>query len=162
MRYLPVERQLPVVGRPHRWALDLAVGGAILPFVTLLSPYGVPLPLLVSLSLTTGAAGGLLGLCTPPVLDKLRGNVPLPLLAVLAATVSSSAMLGAAWLVTGPSDIALLWLVLGAGIGTFLWLPYLVLTALGRPTWPVVALGLVGAGLGKLLTELIPLLLWLL
>jgi hypothetical protein len=152
MRDLPV-RSRPVVGLPSRWALDLGAGGAVLPFVSILGPallLGGPPPQalwgsLLQLALATGLAGFVLGALAPLVLDKLRGNVPLPLLAWLAATVCCASMLGVTWLVPLPAALALLWVALGAGLGTFLWLPYLMATALRQPTWPVLATGLLGS-----------------
>jgi hypothetical protein len=153
MSSLPVRSPSRVVGLPSRWALDLAAGGVMLPFVSLMGPAMLtlgPPPMAIwanvlALAAATGLAGGLLGLICPFVLDKLRGQVPLALLAVLAATVSTAAMLGVTWLVTLPSAIALLWVLQGSVLGSLLWMPYLVATVLGRPTWPVVTAGLMSS-----------------
>src|SRR5687767_5444066 len=104
-----------VVGLPSRWALDLAAGGFLLPFVSLLGPALLtigPPPVhlwgkVLLLAAATGMAGGALGLASPFVLDKLRGQVPLALLALLAATVSTAAMLSVTWLVSLPAGLAL-------------------------------------------------------
>jgi hypothetical protein len=141
MPSLPV-RSVPVVGLPSRWALDLGAGGLLLPFVSMVGPtLGGNLLVLAA---ATGLVGALLGWASPFVLDKLRGQVPLPLLALLAATVSTAAMLGVTWLVSLPSFVALLWVLQGSVLGA-LWLPYLVATVLGRPTWPVVTTGLMSS-----------------
>ncbi|MBX2803198.1 MAG: hypothetical protein KTR31_36295 [Myxococcales bacterium] len=133
-----------VTGRSVPWARDLAI-------VTGASAYLAPWLVWGAWSMSTiaGVCGVLtgvaIGVTTPWLLERVRGRVPLPVLAALGFGV------GAAWgagvgafvgimgpTLLGPTNTALAAAMIGSvQLGLF-WFPYTFLTVLGRPTWPVV------------------------
>ena len=140
MADLPVR----VTGNSTPWARDLAiVTGA----TALLAPVLVWGWTSVTLFGTFFGllSGGLLGAMAPGFLDRVRGRIPLAVLASLGFA------LGAVWggvvgAVAAAAEVTILGtgttILAAAGIGAlqlgFFWLPYTVLTVLGQRTWPAV------------------------
>jgi hypothetical protein len=134
-----------VTGSPWKWSVELGFAGAMVPVATQLGLAGALGPWVVPAALAMGATSALCGLVAPLALDWFRRGVPLWLLVVLASTVGAFAGWSAGALVD-IAPVLRLWytavaaLVCGAG-----WLPYTMATVLRRPTWPVVAAGLLVA-----------------
>jgi hypothetical protein len=173
------------VGTPRHWAksaglLGVVLGGvvpaALLQTAALFAGGGLPpLAILMFYSCSAaagGAAGALLGLLQPAFLDRVRGWMPLPAIAVLeagqgalAGAAATGSWLGLLWLMGMPAEAAFAYICLGLGaaVGVMAsvmwWLPFTISTVLGR-SWPVTSA--VAVGLPTLLSGLLVLLLLLL
>ncbi len=138
-------RALPtrITGSPVRWGADLAVVGAV-------TGASVPAALLgaASISVVPSAIAGLgcgllLGVLFPNFLDSARLRVPLDSIGLRAvgAGAGFGALVGLSTAVI-VGDIPLAAFFVGGLVGAlqigWLWLPYTMLTVLGRPRWPVV------------------------
>lgn len=158
-----------IVGTPARWSSQAGLFGLLIgglgTFALTASPsllggwWGALLP---ALALSVGPAvvglvgGATIGLFVPSVLDRLRGRVPLPIVAGAAGIPGAAigAVAGYAWwmsllnvFVALEIDLAATCTAIGAAVGLVAalvwWLPFTVATVLGR-SWPVT----VGAGVG--------------
>jgi hypothetical protein len=130
-----------VAGRPEAWARDFGLVGLA---CGVLAPAAVAGPSLVFAF--TGLAGAfygvVLGLVAPRVLERVRGRVPLPLLA--GAAVGVGAAWGAATAMLGTLGLGgLLGMVpvaatAGALVTGAVFLPYTVASVMRLSTWPIV------------------------
>lgn len=146
---LVVQPSARVTGSPVRWAVDFAVGGALIPLsfglVSWFSGFGYDFEHLAPVALAGATVGAAVGAASPVLLDYFRRGVPLWLLTILASVTGAAAMLvtGASIGRVGLGDLAVV-LPMGAFVGAVFWLPYTFATVTGRPTWPVVlSVGLV-------------------
>jgi hypothetical protein len=106
------------------------------------------LPLVGALALSGAVFGAASGAALGWSLERLRGRVPLPLLALLAAIVAGLAGQLAGAAAVAPLGVPIVGLAAWSAtfhflVGGLVWLPYTVASVLRRPTWPV----LVGASL---------------
>lgn len=147
-----------LVGSPTRWARDWAIiglaSGALAPIGVgvLSSPLGLPFVLAAGLvGMLVGAA---IGAAAPPVLERVRGKMPIAALLMLGLPIGAvwGALAGlAGGLATGDLETAVL-TVFGAGVAGAAqlgaaWFPYTFLSVLQRRTWPVVLLSVLAAPL---------------
>lgn len=101
-------------------------------------------PWLLACALSFASGGALLGLAIPAALERVRGRVPLPILALLIPMLALP--VGAAWaaaaaaMVGAPVALAATFgaVALAVLLGLF-WFPYTVQAVLGGPRWPIVA-----------------------
>jgi hypothetical protein len=153
-------------GSSRRWARDASLvgawtgwSGAVLmwlslgasgPVEALTALFSVPLsawalfatPVFLGAGVAGGIVGALLGMAAPTILDRLRGRVPLPVLAaglpVLAAAMATGVAVVAAALLGIPAAPAI-----ACGVATTavqvaaFWLPYTVASVVGTVRWPV-------------------------
>ena len=131
-----------LTGSPARWALDFAIGGALVPLSLSWVPWFVGFGSalnVAAIALPGAALGAAVGAASPILLNAFRRGVPLWLLTVLASVTGAAAMV-VAWGLAGAHSGMLLALLFtaGGGSGAVLWLPYTVATVTRRATWPVV------------------------
>lgn len=159
-----------VVGTPLHWAKGSALYGGLVGgwaplawmlYVEFLAPSAALAlyPLFILPGLLSGIlVGGALGLVQPALLDRVRGRVRLPVLALAQAGVGAfaGAVVGLAYplvlaviqaMAATRIEVMLLWQigVAMAGVGALTgalttltwWLPYTVATVLKARTWPI-------------------------
>ena len=141
-----------LVGSRQRWMRDWALIGAssaLAPAVVLSVLVPGLLPALLLACLIGGVLGGAVGVVAPPLLERVRGRVPIPALLLLGLPLA--AVWG--WLGGFGAAIAML-LASDAAAGVHLlgtlmavtsalqlggaWFPYTFQSVLGQRTWPVV------------------------
>ena len=139
-----------VTGEPRAWGQRLAwLGGASALLVSLPFSLGVGASLIPGfyalVAGVLGAGSGLaLGRVTPAVLDRVRGRVPLWVLALLAPVVGAvwgGSVGAAAGLISEGGTFAALGLIAGSCIGALQvglwWFPLVFQTVRGERVWPV-------------------------
>lgn len=153
-----------LTGRPEQWATDGALLFGLTPWISVLlwalhaqwlhsagwvSLAIVPWGEILGLSLCMGAAGAVGGWLLPVVLERLRGRVPLWLIAPLVGTSATALAMGAGAVSVGLfGSEALLALVAAAAVGavaTVGWLPYTVAMVLRGPARLVLGAGVLVA-----------------
>lgn len=149
---------------PLSATLALGGGNSLLWSVLMLAPFHM------ASALVGGAAGLLAGLVEPALLDRLRGRIPLPMIALLQTIIGglSGSAAGAAWggalmlFVAEPAlSVAGIFAGLGALVGAVAalvwWLPFTVAIVLGQPRLAGLVTSAVGFGLPSLIGLLLAL-----
>lgn len=136
---------LDLHGSRWTWGRDLALLGFFTPMAaaSLWAPWAALHPYVLIFSTMAAATGFPLGMLGAEAMERMRGHVPIPLLAALALTASGAwgMSLGvlATWMGAHQSVVVFGLFVPGLLSG-LAWLPYTVLRVTGRPTWPVLLL----------------------
>ena len=134
-----------VTGQPQRWARDFALIGATTSAVapTMAAAFGVSWLYALAAAIAGAGTGALLGAMMPALLDRVRGRVPLPLLAAVGPLLGAlwGASVGVLASVVHPDMLA--FSVLAASVGGavqfgLFWFPYTFQTVRGARVWPVV------------------------
>lgn len=159
-----------IAGTPLYWgsrtgALGAMLGGLLPAALYLPEMLGAPayaffdlLALCLHMAVISGLAGASIGLVHPMLLEKVRGRVPIPVLAVAATATGAaggglSGLLAILWIFGGVPALeaglavpfaAMMGAKVGAVAATLWWLPATVSATTGR-SWPVTSA--VGLGL---------------
>ena len=155
------------VGSPLHWAVQGAIFVGVVaclapPYLLLVTALvdhveaTLPIVVFLPFGVAGAALGGVLGLTQPALLDRARGRVPLPALALGQAAVGATAgaLVAAPTLLLGDPISLLIGAAVGGVATALAWLPITVATVVRAPTAPLTLALAVGLPTAPLLLTL--------